>query len=155
LFKTILSGTLLLATLLIPFKASARQEIAYCAGGGVQIRLVDDYTIICRQTNLSDRPIVADDLTLYRFEAIRQVSSFTSLMVYRSGHRIITAIEFRSYCSEWDSHCSRTTQFYLEGRRFSEWVPGRADQDLLDAYSSDVTLLLDALEAFPRESRSF
>jgi hypothetical protein len=158
LFKAVLSGTLLLATLLIPFKASARQEtdqIAYCVFGGVQIRLVDDHTIICRQTNISYPSLRIDDLTLYRFKTTVQLSSSMNLMVFRFGHRAITVGEYRdSYCSEWNSGCSRTTQFYLEGRRFREWI-GREDQELLDAYSSDVTLLLDTLEASPRERRSF
>jgi hypothetical protein len=154
LIKAVLSGTFLLATLLIPFKASAQQAVASCVMGEVQIRLVDDYTIVCRENNLFSPTI--DQLRLYRFETRGKLSSSMSLGVYRFGLRLITAGEYRdSYCSKWNSGCSRVTQFYLDGRRFREWIEGKADQELLDAYSGDVTILLDTLEAFPRETLSF
>jgi hypothetical protein len=152
LVKAVLSETLLVATLLTPLKASAQQATAYCVVEGVQIRLVNDHTIICRQTNLSNSPTLADNLTLYRFETTGKLSSAMNLAVYRVGRRVITAGEYRdSYCSEWNSGCSRVAQFGLE----DEWIAGRVDQELLDAYSSDVTILLDTLEAYPRERRSF
>jgi hypothetical protein len=79
-----------------------------------------------------------------------------ALTVFSFGRRLITGGEFRdSYCSEQNRGCSRVMQFYLEGRRFSEWIEGNADQELLDVYSGDVTILLNTLEAYPRERRSF
>lgn len=124
----------------------------------------DSRTLICRSFDLSQlhiepsdpsnrlAPQPQDRIVIERYDEQNRIVSAVGIDVYSDGAKLVTINEHQH---SWDSASISTnvqmTAFYLEDGYFHRW-PETEDTapELMERYRSDITLLLDTLEAQPR-----
>lgn len=159
----LMSSMVGMLTVLVFTPVAAQQRIPSCVylKKEIPVKVVNDFSIICRDINPDEgflgRTRAIDVLTIYEWDIPKKdIASIASITVFSYGLRLATFAEFKQeYCVKPSiSPCSKSTQLWLRDRQFDEWA-NEAQPELLERQREKLSLLLDALEQYPRTRPSF